>query len=273
MQLVDVRGVRLAVSTFGARTDPPVLLVAGVGCSMDWWEPDFCAALADAGRYVVRYDHRDTGESVSYPPGAPGYRSEDLVEDPVAVLAALGVSPAHLVGISMGGGLTQLLALAHPEAVRTLTLISTSGGAGDPDLPPMGAFEPPPEPDWSDRAAVLDYHVESQRPYAAATRPFDAEAFRAVAALAHDRTTNPESAAKNHYLAEGGGPWRSRLPEVTAPTLVLHGTEDPMFPPAHGEALAREIPNARLVPMPGVGHELTRPDWPLVLRELVAHTS
>jgi pimeloyl-ACP methyl ester carboxylesterase len=271
--LLDVRGARLAASTFGIAEDPAVLLIGGSGASMDWWEPEFCACLAGAGRYVVRYDHRDTGESTSYPPGRPGYRSEDLVADAVGVLSALGVSRAHVVGISMGGAIAQLVALDHPERVRTLTLIATSAGPGDPDLPSMGEFEEPPEPDWTDREAVIEYHVESQRQAASRTRPFDEAAVREVATIAHDRTTSAESAAKNHHLTEGGEPWRGRLPALTAPTLVLHGIEDPLFPLPHSEALAREIPNARLVALPDAGHELTRLDWPVVLRELTAHTS
>ncbi|WP_143229414.1 alpha/beta fold hydrolase [Actinophytocola xanthii] len=273
MATLLVRGVRLAVSTFGSGTDPAVLLIAGVGGSMDGWEPEFCTALAGAGRYVVRYDHRDTGESESYPPGEPGYAFADLVEDLPALLTALGVDTAHVVGISMGGVIAQYLALAHPARVRTLTLISTTGGPGDEDLPPLGDLGSPPEPDWSDRSAVLAYQVENLRRYASPTRPFDESGARAMLAVALDRTTSPESAAKNHHRAEGGEPWRARLGEITAPTLVLHGTEDPLFPLGHGAALAREIPNARLVPLPGVGHELTRAEWPVVLREVVAHTA
>lgn len=270
--LLDVRGARLAVSTFGAEGDPAVLLVGGSGASMDWWEPEFCASLARAGRYVIRYDHRDTGESTSYPPGKPGYRWEDLVADAVGVLAALEVPRAHVVGISMGGAIAQLLALDHPERVSTLTLIATTAGAGDPDLPP-GRFAEPAEPDWTDREAVIEYHVAWQRQAASRSRPFDEAAVREVAATAHDRTTSAESAARNHHHTEGGGPWRHRLPAITAPALVLHGTEDPLFPLPHGEALAREIPNARLVALPGAGHELARVDLPVVLRELIAHTS
>ncbi len=272
--LVDAREARLCVSTFGAAADPAVLLVGGAGASMDWWDPAFCAALAEAGRHVIRYDHRDTGESTSSPPGRPAYTSDDLVTDPLAVLDALSVRRAHVVGISMGGALAQLLALDHPDRLLTLTLISTSGGPGDPDLPPMGGVSPPPEPDWSDRAAVIEYQVESQRLFASPTRPYDAAAVREVVARAFDRTVAPESAEKNHHLAEGGaGPWRPRLPTLTVPTLVLHGTEDPLFPLPHGEALAREIPKARLVPLPATGHELTRAEWPLVLRELTKHTA
>lgn len=270
--LLDVHGVSIAASTFGSAADPAVLLIGGSGASMDWWEPGFCAALADAGRYVIRYDHRDTGESVSYPPGQPGYPSDQLFADATGVLDALGVARAHVVGISMGGALAQLLAIDSPDRVRTLTLISTSGGAGDEDLP-MGSVATVPEPDWADRAAVVEYLVATQRAAASPARPFDEAAAREVATVAVGRTTSPESAEKNHFATEGGGPWREKLPDITAPTLVLHGTDDPMFPLAHGEALAREIPNARLVALPRTGHEFPRENWPLVLPELIAHTA
>lgn len=191
--------------------------------------------------------------------------------DAAGVLDALGVARAHVVGMSMGGALAQLLALRAPARLITLTLMSTSGGPGDPDLP-MGSVEPVPDPDWSSRASVLDYQVASQRTVASRTRPFDDAAVRAVASAAFDRTASPESADKNHHAAEGDGEsWRSRLPEITVPTLVLHGTEDPMFPLAHGAALAREVAHGRLVPLPHTGHEFPRENWPLVLRELVAH--
>lgn len=271
--LLDVHGVRIAASTFGSAADPAVLLIMGGGASMDWWEPEFCASLAAAGRYVIRYDHRDTGESVSYPPGRPGYGSGALLADAVGVLDALGVARAHVVGLSMGGAIAQLLAIRRPARVRTLTLISTSGGAGDEDLP-MGGFDTGPEPDWADRAAVIEYLVASQRAAASASRPFDEAAVREVVTIAVGRTASPESAEKNHYAAEGDDePWRAKLADISAPTLVLHGTEDPLFPIAHGEALAREIPDARLVPLPHTGHEFPRENWPPVLRELIAHTA
>jgi pimeloyl-ACP methyl ester carboxylesterase len=271
--LLDVTGARIAAETFGAADDPAVLLIGGVGSSMDWWEPGFCTKLADAGRYVIRYDHRDTGESESHPPGRPGYTSDDMLIDATGVLDALGIERAHVVGISMGGALAQLVAISAPARVRTLTLISTSGGAGDEDLP-MGDFESVPEPDWTDREAVVEYLVASQRVAAARSRPFDEAAVREVARIATARTPSPESAAKNHYATEGGSEsWRPKLAAIEAPALVLHGDEDPLFPLAHGEALAREIPDARLVVLARTGHEFPRENWPVVLRELIAHTA
>jgi len=270
---LDVGGARLAASTSGSPDDPAVLLIMGAGASMDYWEPSFCSALADAGRYVIRYDHRDTGESTSYPPGRPGYTSDELFADAAGVLDALGVARAHVVGMSMGGAIAQLLALRWPSRVRTLTLISTSSIAGGEDLP-SGGFVSPPQPDWSDEAAVLEYQVAVERALASPARPFDEAAAREFLTAVLARTTSPESAEKNHYATDGEGVRPGEKPaDITAPTLVLHGTDDPLFPLPHGEALAREIPGARLVALPRTGHEFPRENHALVLRELIAHTA
>jgi pimeloyl-ACP methyl ester carboxylesterase len=267
---VQVNGVDLCVETFGSPTDPAILLVMGAGASMDWWQDDFCARLAAGPRYVIRYDHRDTGGSTSYPPGEPGYTGDDLVADAAALLAVLGVRRAHVVGQSMGGALAQLLALDHPECVASLTLVATSPAGPDPDLPPMSdeaqaAFAAIAEPDWSDRAAVIEYLTEQWRATASPSRPFDAEGTRALCARVVDRTTNMESSMKNSYAAEGSDRWRERLGGLDVPTLVVHGTEDPLFPLGHGVALAREIPGAELLTLEGGGHELARRDWDVVV--------
>jgi pimeloyl-ACP methyl ester carboxylesterase len=129
-RIVDVHGVDLCVDTAGDAADPAILLIGGMGASMDWWEDEFCQRLArgqgQGGRFVIRYDHRDTGRSVSYPAGAPGYTGADLAADVVGVLDAFGRRSAHLAGVSMGGALAQEVALAHPERVDSLVLMSTS---------------------------------------------------------------------------------------------------------------------------------------------------
>jgi pimeloyl-ACP methyl ester carboxylesterase len=264
----------MSVSTFGSPTDPAVLLLGGIGASMDWWEPAFCESLT--GRYVIRYDYRDTGDAPSYPPGEPGYTDADLLADAIAVLDELGVAAAHVVGLSMGGAMAQELTLAYPDRVASLTLCATSAGVGDADLPgtdpaagaALGALS---EPDWSDDRAVVEYLVEGQR--IAAAPPFDDAETRAIAEIAVARTTNNESSQKNHMAVEGGGSWRHRLGEIRVPTLVLHGDSDPFFPLPHGEALAREIPGARLVVLPRTGHEFPRRNWPLVVPEILALTA
>jgi pimeloyl-ACP methyl ester carboxylesterase len=277
-KMVAVRGVELCVQTFGSASDPAVLLVMGLGASMLHWEDGFCERLAGGSRFVIRYDHRDTGRSVSYPPGAPGYTGDDLVADAAGVLDALGVTRAHVVGFSMGGALAQLLALDYADRVASLTLISTSPGSGA-DLPGMSPElrarfdDPPPEPDWTDREAVVDYLVAEERVYAAPSRPFEAGQRRELAERIVDRTTDIAAAVKNHWLLDDGQSWRQRLGELRAPTLVLHGTEDPLFPIGHAVALASEIPGPRLIRLERMGHELPRAVWDVVVAEILRHTA
>ncbi len=277
--MVGVVGADLCVHTFGRDEDPAILLIGGMNASMDWWEDEFCARLAAGGRFVIRYDNRDTGRSTSYPAGSPGYSGPDLIEDAVGVLDALGRDAAHVVGISMGGALAQVLTLEHPDRVLTLTVISSSAGPGDPDLPGMDGglarefAALPAEPDWSDRQRAVDYIVESCRPLAALSVPFDAAAIRAVAEKAVDRTTDVAASQTNHALVEGGDPWRSRLGEITVPTLIIHGDEDRMFPVGHGRALADEIGSARLLVLPATGHELPQRVWDSIVPAILRLTS
>ena len=276
---VRANGVDLCAETFGDSADPAILLIAGAASSMDWWEDELCERLAAGPRFVIRYDLRDTGQSVSYEPGAPQYTGRDLVADAVGLLDALGIERAHVVGMSMGGGIVQHLALDHPQRVASVTLISTSPGGSD--LPPMSdelasSFaHPPSPPDWSKRAAVIDYIVEDLCAYKGSL-PFDEAGARELVARIVDRTENIEATMTNHWMLESGDgePTRPRLGEIRAPTLVLHGTEDPLFPIAHGEALAAEIPEARLLRLEGMGHEYPpRPLWDEVVAAILEHTA
>jgi pimeloyl-ACP methyl ester carboxylesterase len=202
----------------------------------------------------------------------------------VGVLDALGIGSAHLVGISMGGGIAQQAARTFPERVASLTLISTSRAVpadpGRPDLPGPSAelaavfADPPAPPDWSDRAAVIEYLVADQLPYLGSL-PFDEAALRTLVASVVDRTTNIESSMTNHFLVvDDDEPVAGRLGEIRAPTLVLHGTEDPLFPIAHGEALAAEIPGAHLLRLEGMGHQVPpRPLWDQVVPAILEHTA
>jgi pimeloyl-ACP methyl ester carboxylesterase len=251
----------------------------GSSASMDWWEDEFCERLAAGSRFVIRYDHRDTGRSVSYEPGVPPYTFRDLVDDAVGLLDALELAAAHLAGMSMGGGIVQLAALDHPERVASLTLISTSlaaPGPDDPDLPGMSeealARYPSGQPDYSDRAAAVDHVVELARA-SAGSRPFDESAVREVAGRAFDRTANFASTMTNHDIVLGEVErWRERLAELGIPTLVIHGTEDPVLPHPHGVALAAAIPGAELLSLEGVGHELPASVWDSVVPAILAHT-
>jgi pimeloyl-ACP methyl ester carboxylesterase len=272
-----VNGVEICVDTTGDPTDPAVLLVGGRCSSMDWWEPEFCARLAAGGRYVIRYDHRDTGQSVSCPPGAPGYTFADLVADAVGVLDALHVDRAHVVGFSMGGAIAQLMTLDHPARVRALTLMCTASMVATDHEPSEDTAEPAEsadEPAQSfDRVSAVEQIVTDQRDLAAPSREFDEPAARALAELVVDRTVNLESSMRNHFLMGSGYPagYPASLTPITAPTLVLYGAEDPMFAETDAESLAAAIPGATLVPLPHNGHEIPRQNWPLITRALLGH--
>jgi pimeloyl-ACP methyl ester carboxylesterase len=267
-RLVRANGVDLCAETFGDRADAPILLIMGSSASMDWWEDEFCERLAAGSRFVIRYDHRDTGRSITYPPGAPQYTMRDLVTDAVCLLDAFDLAVAHLAGMSMGGGIAQLVALDHPGRVASLTLISTSLAEPDePDLPAMPeeavARFPADEPDWSDRTAVIDHMVQLARASAGKERSFDEAAFRDLAGRVVDRTTNIASTMINHAVMEGGDRWRERLGELRMPTLVVHGTEDRILP---FEATAKRLPDLvadlRLIAVEGGPHNIgwTHPD-------------
>src|SRR5262245_10483376 len=221
-------GVDLCVQTFGDHAAPAILLIAGGASSMDWWHDELCERLTGGGRFVIRYDHRDTGQSVAYPPGEPGYDGRDLVEDAVGLLDALGVDRAHVVGMSMGGGIAQQLALVHGDRVASLTLVSTSPAvSGGRELPPPSddlrkRFAGPlPEPDWSDRTAVVDFLVDSARAYGGALS-LDEESMRTLAARVVERTRNVASIMTNHFVAAEGSPVQGRVGDIRASTLVVH---------------------------------------------------
>jgi pimeloyl-ACP methyl ester carboxylesterase len=282
-KIVQANGVALCVQEFGAPTDPALLLIGGAAASMDWWEDEFCERLAAGGRRVVRYDLRDTGRSTASPAGKPDYTGRDLDHDALALVDVLGLAPVHLVGVSMGGGIGQTIASEHPEKLASLTVLSASpagpGGPERPDLPPPApqaaqAFaSPPPEPDWSDRAAAIDFIVAGLQPFAGRLGVDEPRA-RALVARMYDRTTDVAASQTNHWILEGGGPDRTRLSGIRVPTLVMHGTDDPVFPIAHGEALAAEIPGATLIPLDGVGHEFPpAPTWDVVVPAILEHTA
>jgi pimeloyl-ACP methyl ester carboxylesterase len=154
-RLIEANGVELCTEAYGDPTDPPILLIMGIGASMLWWEDGFCRLLADSGPFVIRYDHHDTGRSVTYEAGRPGYTGADLVADSEHVLRAYNIPAAHIVGVSAGGAFAQLLALDYPHRVVSLVLISTSPALPiDRELPgpteAFGRFVSTAEPDWSD---------------------------------------------------------------------------------------------------------------------------
>ncbi len=257
-------GVELGIEIFG-RDDDPLVLLAG-GPTMLSWPDSLCERLASGGRRVVRYDLRDCGASTTLDPEAPAYDLRDLAADAAALVGTLGATRAHLGGVGVGGMVAQVAALEHPNAFSALTLVSTrpvAPGPVDDDLPDhdaarMDALFSRPIPDWTDRAAVAAFVAEGAEPLGN-----DPEQSRATAARIWDRTPSGEpSVHQANQLGMVFGRldctprWRERLPELTLPTLVVHGAADPFFPVGNGEVLAAEIPDARLLVLDDMGSAL-----------------
>jgi pimeloyl-ACP methyl ester carboxylesterase len=267
----------ICTQAFGEPSDPPILLIMGQMASMLWWPEGFCRRLAEAGRFVIRYDNRDTGRSTSYEPGHPGYTFEDLTRDAVAVLDGHGIERAHVIGMSLGGIIAQLVALDHPERVASVTAISTTPVGGvdrklpDPEpayLEHSAAFE---DVDWSDRRALEEMFVRDAEALSGTRHPFDEAATRAFVEGDLARTANPESLV-NHSLLAGDFEGDRTVRDISAPLLVIHGQADPIFPHEHGVALAEAAPAGTLVTVQGGGHELHEGDWEQVVNAILAHT-
>ncbi|MGW2340535.1 alpha/beta fold hydrolase [Streptomyces sp. NPDC001661] len=252
---VKANDVVLGIESFGAEDAPLVLLVGGT--TMLSWPDALCERLATGGRRVVRYDLRDSGESTAGDPEAPAYTLRDLAADAAALVEALGGGPAHLAGIGVGGMVAQVAALDHPGVFSALTLVGTRAvapGPVDDDLPDhdgatMGRLFSRPMPDWADREAVAEFAAAG-----AEVMGNDPAAARSVAARIWDRTpgTAPQVQMANQLgmvfsRLDCTPRWRERLPGIDVPTLVVHGRRDPFFPVGNGEAIARDIPGARLL--------------------------
>jgi pimeloyl-ACP methyl ester carboxylesterase len=255
MTTVEANGVTLGVAHFGD-AGAPLVLCAG-GTTMLSWPDALCESVARGGRHVVRYDLRDSGASITVDPEAPGYTLRDLAADAAALARELDDRPAHLAGIGVGGMVAQVAALDHPEAFSALTLAGTrpvAPGPVDDDLPDhdaatMDRLFSRSMPDWSDRDAVTQYAAAG-----AEILGNDPAAARAVAGRVWDRTpgTRPAVQMANQLGMVFGRldctpRWRERLAGLAMPALVVHGRRDPFFPVGNGEALAREIPGARLL--------------------------
>ncbi len=252
---VEANGVTLGIERFGDASAPLVLLVGGT--TMLSWPDALCVALARGGRQVVRYDLRDCGASTTISPDAPAYTLRDLAADAAALAQQLDDRPAHLAGFGVGGMVAQVAALDHPDAFAALTLVGTRSvapGRVDRDLPDhdeatMKRLFSAAMPDWTDRAAVAQFAADG-----AEIRGDDPVADRATAERIWDRTPSTDPAVQ---MANQLGMvfakldckprWRTRLCEIAIPTLVVHGRRDRFFPVGNGEALAREISDARLL--------------------------
>lgn len=275
-KIIETNGVELCTESFGNPADPAILLIMGASASMLWWDEEFCQRIADRGQFVIRYDNRDVGRSVAYELGKPQYTVEDMADDAVGVLDAYGISQAHVVGMSLGGMITQIVALRHPKRVLTLTLMMTSiFGSPNPDLPSMDArilayHAKAPTVNWFDEQSVANYMVRGWRLLAGSKHPFDEKRAYKLATGEVKRAKNLLSMF-NHALLKGDSSYDGRLIEIPVSALVIHGTEDPALPYEHGVALTNAIPGASLLTLEGTGHEIHYADWDSIINAILNH--
>lgn len=256
----DLGPVRLAFVQSGPADGPALLLIRGLGTQMIEWPGALVDALAERGYRVVMFDNRDCGLSSGFedrdPADGPAYGLTDMAADCVGLLDHLGIAHAHVFGISMGGMIAQTLAIEHPGRLRTL--ISVMSSTGNPDLP-----RPAPEvmkalltPAPADPEAAIRQTAADRALFGSPGYP-EPEARRLAAARrAHDRAFRPAGVARQYQAILADGSRVERLAAVRVPTLVIHGADDPLVPPAAGEDTARAIPGARLELIPGMGHNI-----------------
>lgn len=271
-KILNVNGVEICVETFGKATDPPILFIDGASASMLWWETALCQRIAASGRFVIRYDNRDTGRSTSFALGQPGYSLTDMAEDALGILDALDLQRAHIVGRSMGGGIAAIIGIDHPDRVASMTFVSTStGGAGlPPSSPDLNNL--PASPDPADHAAVVDYLVAATKAYSGGSPHFDEARMRTFVEKDMARTNNLAAMLVNHGAISFTEPAHGGFADIKAPTLVIHGDHDPLLPLPHGEALRDAIPGAGFVVLEGAGHDTPEPVWDVLVPALVRHT-
>jgi pimeloyl-ACP methyl ester carboxylesterase len=278
-------GITLCYETFGEASNPPVLLVMGLGMQMLGWDERFCRGLADRGLYVIRFDNRDAGRSTQLDhlpvptvvqlalrrPPRTSYRLADMARDAAGLLDVLGLPSAHVVGASMGGMIAQTLAARHPARVRSLTSIMSNTGAlwsGQPALSMYPIFVAPPA---RDRQQYVERTLRVFQRIGSPGFEQDQLELSELVGIAFDRAHRPRGSARQLAAILASGDRRRELRAIRAPTLVLHGEADRLVTPSGGRATARAIPGARLVTIPGMGHDLPQGAWPQLLDTIGGH--
>jgi pimeloyl-ACP methyl ester carboxylesterase len=270
--------ITLCYETFGDPADETALLIMGLGTQMVAWQEDFCRDLAARGFHVVRFDNRDIGHSTHLqgpPPtvrqlllrsrGAAHYKLSDMAEDAAGLLRELDLSPAHVIGASMGGMIAQTLAARHPKRVRSLTSIMSNTGAltnGQPALKLYPFFLRRPT------AGREQYVAHFERLFnAIGSRglPREPEEIRELAAISYERDHDPAGPGRQLAAILASGDRTSELQRITAPTLVVHGTADPLVRPSGGRATAKAIKGAKLLSIDRMGHDMPRAIWPQLI--------
>lgn len=276
-KMISINGIEICTECFGDPDNPAVLLMMGANASMIWWDVEFCESLAAKGRFVIRYDNRDVGKSTFYEPGKIGYTIVDMVDDAAGILDGYNIKKAHVVGMSLGGMLAQLLALRHSDRVLSATLIATTIiGPRRPDLPHMDNkireyHSSASTVNWDDQESAVKYMAESWKLLHGSKHYFDEKRIYNLARTDYKRANNILSQF-NHALIQGGDEYVGQIKDIEAPILVIHGTEDPVLPYEHGKVLSQEIPNAKLLTLDGVGHEIHYEDSDTIIDAIFYHT-
>jgi pimeloyl-ACP methyl ester carboxylesterase len=281
VQIAPVNGIEIAYETFGDPTDPAIVLVMGLGTQMLGYHEGMCDALAASGRYVVRFDNRDVGLSThwtSKPPSIPEmlvrrnppYRLSDLADDALGLVDHLGLDRYDLVGTSMGGFISQTMAIARPGQVRTLTQVMTSTGSrrvGRPTPSVIRRMATASAPEGRDGAIAST--IETYR--AIGSPGFDEAETAVVAGWSYDRSFDPAGRDRQLAAILAQPDRTAALRRLPMPTLVVHGLADPLVAPSGGLAIANAVPGATFVGYQGKGHDLTRSTWERLTEDLLAH--
>ena len=286
-------GTALEYETFGEPADPAILLIAGFGAQMLSWDSGFCEGLARRGRFVVRFDNRDTGLSTKFEQhpvdlhdliGAASigdletvrslaaYRLADLADDGAGLARALGLDQVHVVGASMGGMVAQLVAIRHPELVTTLTSMMSSTGSPDVGQSTPEAFAALMKPMAPDRGGYVADSVASSRVWAS-KRYFDKSSASALAAATYDRGLCPEGTTRQLAAMLATGSLEGDLARLRVPVLVIHGTDDTLITPSGGQRTAEVIPGAELMIVTDMGHDRPEPLWPILWDAIETHSA
>lgn len=283
MSTVRANGIELDHDTFGSRDDPALLLIMGFSVQKISWDEEFCQLLAGRGFFVIRFDNRDVGLSTKIEDGpfpdlaaalagdaaSAAYTLDDMADDAAALLDALNVPAAHIVGASMGGYIAQCLVLRYPDKVLSLCSIMSSTGdrsVGQPSSEALAVLlQPPPQT----RDEAMDRAVATARVIGSPGFALDEDRLRSRAARAWDRCHYPIGAARQLVAIMASPDRTAALRQVRVPTLVIHGEADVLVGPSGGLATAEAVPDARLLTVPGMGHDLPAEAWPLIAGAIV----